>query len=451
MSNIRKLKRTTVLLFILTVFVIVGNAHAMKSQDDELIRRSLSNPNTLPTLNSESTLGDYVKYALLNNPGLKASYEKWQTALENVRPAQTLPDPKLTFAHYIEEVETRVGAQKYKLGLAQTFPWFGKLDLRGQIALQAANAEKEKYEAQKLKLISKIKKLYHGFSYLAQAIKITQDNITLVSNFESVARARYKGGVGLQNAVIKTQVELGKLEDRILSLKDSVRPVVAKLNSAMNRPSDLPLPLPENISVNKINLNDDEFISMLKSRNPNLNALDFITEKEEYSIKLTKKNYYPDVTFGVSYIETESRIDANPPDNGKNPIIANLSINLPIWRRKYDSQTRAAKAKHLAASRNREEMENALIADLEVALYELRDADRKIELYKDTLLPKAEQNVKINQLAFTSNKASFLDLIDAQRILLEFQLAEKKALSDYAKALAEIEMLTDHNYEREIK
>lgn len=391
------------------------------------------------------TLDDYIKYALLNNPGLVAAYEKWQAALEKVGPAGTLPDPKLTFANYIDEVETRVGAQKYSFGVNQTLPWFGKLDLKSKAAVEAANAEKSLYDAQKLMLISKIKKLYYQYSYLAQAIKITQDNITLVANFESVARTKYKGGAGLQNAVIKIQVELGKLTDRLVSLKDSMTPVVAKLNSAMNRPSSASLPVPENIPDEKILIDRSELISLLQSNNPNLKVLDYMAEKDNYMIGLAEKNFYPDITLGLNYINTESRYDADPEDNGKDPLVASVSINLPIWRKKYNSIKRGVKAERRSVKRSREEMENSLIADLEMAVFELRDAERKITLYRDTLLKKAEQNVNINQLAFTSDKASFLDLIDAQRVLLEFQLAEKKALADYGKALSEIERLTDWN------
>ncbi|MFC1495156.1 TolC family protein [Thermodesulfobacteriota bacterium] len=391
------------------------------------------------------TLEDYIEYALLNNPGLKALYEKWQAALEKVEPAKTLPDPKMTFGSYIEEVETRVGAQKYSIGVTQTLPWFGKLDLKGKAALEAVNAEKARYEVLKLNLIAKIKKLYYQYSYLAQSIKITQDNITLVSNFESVARTKYKGGMGLQNAVIKIQVELGKLDDRLTSLKDSITPLTAKLNSAMNRPASANLPVPERIPDEKISLDRAELISLLKSENPELKVLDYMAEKDNYLIGLAGKNKYPDITLGINYISTESRYDANPPDNGKDPLVASISINLPIWRKKNDSLERNAQAEYRSVLRSREEKENSLIADLEMAIYELRDAGRKIKLYRETLLKKAEQNVSVNQLAFSSDKASFLDLIDAQRVLLEFQLAEKKALADYGKALAEIEMLTAFN------
>ncbi len=389
-----------------------------------------------------STIDDCVKYALLNNPGLKAAWEKWQADLQKVRPAKTLPDPKLTFSHYIEEVETRVGAQKYSLGINQTFPWFGKLDLKSKAAAAAANAEKARYDAMKLSITAKIKKLYFQYSYLAQAINITRDNITLVSGFESVARSRYKGGTGLQNAVIKTQVELGKLEDRLISLRDLTGPLAVKLNKAMNRPAYAPIPLPDKIPDRKLSMDKERLILLLKSKNPELKILDHMAEKDSYLLNLAEKNIYPDFTLGVKYIDTESRIDAAPADNGKDPVIASVTVNLPIWRKKYASQRRSAEAAYNSVVKTREEKENSLYADLEIALYNLMDAERKIKLYRDTLLKKAEQNVNINQLAFSSGKAGFMDLIDAQRVLLEFQLSEKKAITDYGKALAEIEMLT---------
>jgi outer membrane protein TolC len=127
-----------------------------------------------------------------------------------------------------------------------------------------------------------------------------------------------------------------------------------------------------------------------------------------------------------------------------------LSFNLPIWQKKYDAVTDEASARRRAVMGEKKEKENFLIADLEMALFGLRDADRKIDLYRDTLLPKAEQNVKVTELAFTSDKATFLDLIDSQRILLGFQLEHKRALADRAQRVAEIEMLTGRGMDQKL-
>ncbi|NIO13694.1 MAG: TolC family protein, partial [Xanthomonadales bacterium] len=152
----------------------------------------------LPSLGQDSTLADYLQYAALNNPGLEAAFHRWQAALEKVPQARALPDPRLTYAHFIEEVETRVGPQESKLGLMQKFPWFGKRRLRGEAAWEAAEAARERYEAEKLKLFFRVKDAYYEYAYLAGAVRVVQQMKSLVRQLEQVARTRYTVGAAPQ-------------------------------------------------------------------------------------------------------------------------------------------------------------------------------------------------------------------------------------------------------------
>ena len=157
---------------------------------------------------------------------------------------------------------------------------------------------------------------------------------------------------------------------------------------------------------------------------------------------LAKKDYYPDITFGVDFIDTDDAIGAmSPSDSGKDPIIAMFSINLPIWREKLDAGLREARYQHRAAVRGKTQKLNTLNAQLKLTLYRFRDGERKIDLYRDTLLPKAVESVKANEAAFRAGVNTFLDLIDAQRVMLAFELAYERALSNRAQKLAELEML----------
>ena len=77
-----------------------------------------------------------------------------------------------------------------------------------------------------------------------------------------------------------------------------------------------------------------------------------------------------------------------------------------------------------------------------MALYRYRDSGRKIDLFRDTLTPEAEQSLNITEETYRAGKVDFLSLIDAQRLLLEFQLSSERALANHEQSLAEIEMLT---------
>ena len=81
------------------------------------------------------------------------------------------------------------------------------------------------------------------------------------------------------------------------------------------------------------------------------------------------------------------------------------------------------------------------MAALKRAAFSLRDAERKAALYESSLIPKAEQSLRVMQQAFANGKTGFLDLIDAERTLLSFRLELERVVAERPRRLAEVEML----------
>ncbi len=440
----------------------------------------------LPDLSEDSGLPDYLAYAALNNSGLKAAFHRWQAALERVEQVSAMPDPRLTYRYFIREVETRVGPQKQAAGLAQAFPWFGKLSVRGDIAREAASAAKKRYDARKLELFYWVKDAYYEYYYLARSIEVVRENRDLLKYLEGVARAKYMAASSGQAAVIRAQVELGKLEDALQTRQDLRGPIIARLNAALNRPVELDLPAPKTIVEQQIEVSDAEVLEWARENNPELAALGHQIIKERYGIDLAKKDYFPDITGGLDYtnvgspsrspgaslgnpaaLRSASRIvggmgdaiDAYalaksfqpgqlPDDAGQDIWMVSLSMNLPIRLGKYAAGEREARARHRAATEAKVERDNTLGAQIKRVLYDFRDAGRKIDLYRDTLVPKARQNLKATETAYRAGNASFLDLVDAERALLEFELSYERALASHAQRLGELEMLVGRTIPR---
>jgi len=118
-----------------------------------------------------------------------------------------------------------------------------------------------------------------------------------------------------------------------------------------------------------------------------------------------------------------------------------VSVTVPLWHEKYRAREREALARHLAALEARTERENALAGEVSMALYDYEDAQRKISLYERKLIPKAKETLAAYEAAFRTGTAGFLDLIDAERVLLEFELTVERAIADRAQHLAKLEML----------
>lgn len=393
-------------------------------------------------LGDTADLAGYLRHAALHNPGLEAAFNDWKVALERIPQARGLPDPRLSYRHFIENVETRVGPQRQAFGVSQMFPWFGKLELRGDVALEAARAAQARYEARKLRLFYDVRRAYYEYYYLARAIAVVQENRELVGYLEGVVRTRFQAAAAQHPDVIRAQIELGKLDDQQRSLEDLRGVLAADLNAAMNRPIDTPVSWPKSIPQVIGTLDGEALRGSLCVANPELQALQHEMAKHRTGVSLARKRYYPDVTAVVDYIGTGKRTGAERPSNsGQDVITAGFSINLPIWRDRYEAGVRESLARFGAATRTRAERQNMLAAALKAAIYHYEDAVRKIDLFRDTLVPKAQQALKTSEASFRTGQSTFVDVIDAQRVMLQFQLSYERALTDGATRLAQIEML----------
>lgn len=402
----------------------------------------------LPDLTEKSGISDYLSYAALNNPGLKAAFLRWKAALERIPQVTSLPDPRFTYGYFIQEVETRVGPQHQRFALNQTFPWLGKLQLQGNAAAEVARAEKARYDAAKLKLFYQVQEAYYEYYYLARAISVMKENLAYVQYLESVSRAGYSAGIAPYADVVQTHVELGKLEDRLKTLADQAEPIAARLNAAMNRAPDAQLFWPETPAEEKVAFTSEQLMTWLKESNPDLKAIDFQTAGAKWNIDLAKKNYYPDVTLGLEGVDTGDALTPNTPGSGKDPVIASISINVPIWWEKYRAGEREADARYRAFLRERVDRENHLVADVKWADYKFRDAERRIVLYRDTLLYEAKQSFEVSLQGYQTGRGTYLNVIDAIRVLLEFELSYERAFADRGQRLAELEMLVGRTIPR---
>ncbi len=391
--------------------------------------------------NNLTELDDYLTFAALNNAGLEAAFEQWKSALEQVPQSGSLPDPKFTYGYFIKEVETRTGPQRQRFSLMQTFPWFGKIEARTDAASAAAKAAHKRYEAAKLELFFKVKDLFYEYAYLGKAVELTKQNLDLLKHFEEVARTRYKTAAGSHPDIIRVQIELATLEDKLKSLEEMRTPIIAGLNSVLNRRNDSLLPWPARRQFVPVTLEHKVLVNKIIAGNPQLQALDFEVAAAKAKIELAKKKSYPDINIGVDWIQTDEAFSAGARDSGKDPVIAMLSINLPFWTDSYKATQLQAKAQMRSYAARKIQSRNDLLAQLEKVLYESEDSARKVELYEGALIPKAREMLESSEVAYKAGTIDFLSLIDAQRTLLEFELSYERYVTTNQQKLAELEML----------
>ncbi|MEQ9616545.1 MAG: TolC family protein [Phycisphaerales bacterium] len=378
----------------------------------------------------------------MNNPGLEASFHRWYAEVLRVPQLRALPDPRLTFGVFVEEVETAAGPQTSKIGLSQTFPWFGELQAREDAAASAANAAWREYESRLLDLRERVITSLHELAYLDRAVSLTEENLELLGQFEQIARTRYRVATGSHPELIRIQVDLGRLESRLEELRDLRGPYLAKLNAALNRPVAAPAIVPADLPSRVYEGEIESLVELAGRANPSLLAMEDRAESQRALERAARAAGHPDITLGIDY--TFVRDDAPNPtfsESGDDPVLLTLGLTLPLDREKYDSAVREAGVRRLALGHERAERLNALGAELRMALFEHRDAHRLVELYEHTLIPKASESLSASLGGFRVGEQSMLDLLETQRTLLEFQVALERARADRAAALATLERL----------
>jgi len=391
--------------------------------------------------NELQVLTDYLRYASLNNAELKAKFEEFKAALEEVPQAKALDDPKFTYSYFIEEVETRVGPQRNKFGIMQVFPWFGKIEARTDIASAKAKAAGQEYEANKLKLFWQVKDAFYEFTYLATAIDTAKENLELLQYFEEIARTKYTTSAATHPDIIRAQMELAKLEDILKSLEQLREPTVARLNSVLNRPSDAQLAWPTKEQSREVQLDRQFVIESLIENNPELAGLDWEIQAQRAKVELAKKKSYPDIGVGIDWIQTDRAASPGVRDSGKDPVVLMFSMNIPLWQDSYKAAQRQAKANVRKTQQQKTDIENKTISRAIQVLYDIEDSQRKMHLYGDILVSKAQELVQASEAAYRAGTIDFLSLIDAQRMLLGYTLDHERAVTNTQQKLAELEML----------
>jgi outer membrane protein TolC len=430
------------LAFVLTVSIACGNL----ARADQITSISPDTSEAAAEQDKRATealdnLYGVIACARDHNPGVKAAFNRWKAATERIPQAKVRPDPRLDFGYYFESVETRVGPQKQRFSLTQMFPWFGTLRLKGDIAAHDARIAQQQFEAGHDRLYLEVSSAYAEYYYWARSIAITNERFELVKSAESVAQAKYRTGETEYAAVIKAQLELGRLEDRLLELDAKERPILARLNATMNRPADAPVPPPDSIPREKLALADDELIALAAQSNPALRSLDLVVEREGKSIDLAGRKVWPNLTLGIDYLNTGPAGMPGVRESGKDAIIGRVSINLPIWRGAYAAGRREAEARRRAAEYERIDQQNAIVTQMHDILFAFHDTERKIGLYRDALLPKARQASEATLRGYEAGTSSFLDVLDAQRTLLDLELSFHRAEADRLIRLAKLRML----------
>lgn len=384
-----------------------------------------------------------IDEALRSNPEFKSSKLNWDASKERVPQARALDDPNLGFTYYGEQTQTRVGEVQAGFMASQKIPFYGKLRLRGEVAENEANAIGERYRALERDIIAKAKSAFYELYWVHKSIRINEENRELLQRFVKIAEIKYATAKATQQDVLKAQVELSDIMNELITLEQLKETAIARINTLLNKHPETPLGIPEEVDITKFDVPIEELYKEAKKISPDLETFKYRIERDKAAYKLSKKQYYPDFTFGFNYNLTNdlpTSAMSSPIGEGRDAYTGTLSINVPIFqKRKYDAGVREANARLKSSERAYKNMENMTLFGVKDFHFRLQTAERLVNLYKGSIIPQAEQSLKAAEIGYQAGQVDFLNLIDSQRVLLDFNLAYYRAIADFGINLAGLE------------
>lgn len=235
--------------------------------------------------------------------------------------------------------------------------------------------------------------------------------------------------------VLKAQVELSTLYQQRPVLEQRRDTAQAKLNTLLDRAPRFPLESPQGPREGRFDKDLEDLYQIAANARPELKAADLAIQQNEHSRTLALRQYYPDLNLTVQRFQNYQTNDG---------FGALVSINLPFafWTKpKYDAAVQEAASAVAAARADLHTLGNLTRFQIRDLLAKIRASWEVAVLYRTTVLPQTEQSVEAARAGYRTGKADFLNLIDAERGLRDFQLAYHRALVDREQRLAELEQV----------
>jgi outer membrane protein, heavy metal efflux system len=406
---------------------------------------SLSTAGIAPADGPALSVEPLVQEALARNPKIMAARERHGGLKEKIPQAGALDDPMLGFGvvnlpNNFDFNQEDMTAKE--VSVSQKFPFPGKRSLSEEVAAKEADASAAEAVEVANQVVKEVKTTFYDLSHVYRAMEVTQRNKNLLEELSKITRTRYSLGLGIQEDIIRIQVEISKMVDDLIMFEQKKRALAARLNYLLNRPPNSPVGPPAEVDFSRVAFSIEDLQQQALTDNPMLKSLKQDIAARGKNIELARRDYFPDFTLKFAYGQREDRLDM---------YTGMIEMNLPIFfNSKQDRKVAEGYADVRSAQAKYDGAQNEIfymIADMGSMAQRL---ERKIELYRTGIIPQSRMQIDTAMSSYMVNKADFMTLLDSRMRLYRYELDYHDALTEYEKSLAGLEAAVGTPFSREV-
>ena len=377
-------------------------------------------------------LGDVIDQARRDNPQLRAARERARAAAAVPTRVSALDDPTVSYEEWNAPNSFRPDrADNNILRLSQKFPFPGKRRLEGAMAEQDAEVARRESDSIELDIVTAVKRAFYDLWAAHQMLTVYSREQTLVQRLAHIAEKKYGVNEVSQSDVVRAQVELTRLVNRVTTQAIRLDAARSALNVLLSRGPDEPVGVPEDVAPPRLAETTEPLIRMALESRPEVVAQRAIIAREESAVALAHRQYYPDFELSVGRF-------FNP--GSRDGVGAMASVSIPIaYKWKYDAAVAEASAKLASAQAELRRTEDRVRGEVKDAFLRARAALLQRNLFLSTHIPQAEQSLKVAQSGYETGSIDFLSLMDTSRTIESVHVEHIDAEAELQRAYADLE------------
>jgi outer membrane protein TolC len=323
------------------------------------------------------------------------------------------------------------------IGISQQLPFWGKRDLRGEVAAREAESYRWAVEERKLELVRMVKETWYRLYYVDRSRDIVDRNIKILDDFITLAETKYSVGQGAQQDVFKAQVERSRMFDMRITLEQQRKSLQANLNALLYRPADTPIARIPDFEIAQVSLSGRELKERASANRPLFKGLEALVAKGEAGLGLARKENWPDFNLSFEYMQRDPAGDMD----GKDMYSAGLTFNLPVQRARRRAMAAEAESEKTMAAEELKALRNTIDSGVEDLLAQLERRKKLAVLYKTGIIPQAAQSLESAVIGYRVNKVDFMTLLDNRVTLFNYEREYHESLAEYQMNRAQLEAL----------
>jgi len=397
-----------------------------------------------PELAGPRPVDAYIRRALGENRMVQAARFNVLAMKARIPQVTALDDPVASNVIYpipsVAPQYSLMGYNPYNLTLAQQFPWFGTLRLRGEAAefdVQVALAE---LAAAQLDAVANVKRAYFDLHYNERAEAILTDNRKLAADFVTIAKSRYAGGNSTRQDVLRAEVAVVDLDRELIRIRQGIAEARADLAQQLHVSPEAELRTLPGLPATPVPVEVDRLYRLAVATRPELKGRLAAIARDEKAVELARKRFYPNYTIGLSYMDMEKTNAQTPKTAGGFPNIGLfVGFNLPVYRSKYRAGVCEAQARAAADARLYDAERDSAGREVKNLLTQARAGQDVLGLIGGGILPRARQALEAATGDYKNGNVDYVTLITAWREVLQVELQVAQVEAELRKSLASLE------------